>query len=108
MIYFFFEIIDFQRRFSTFMAEFFMNCTWTQNVSGSCDQILDNWHTDDTSKMFISLGVFQIVFVRIILIFTYLKNCASCSHHFVFLFSSYYFPEKGGNYNQPGIFTIET
>ncbi|PAV83229.1 hypothetical protein WR25_14494 [Diploscapter pachys] len=50
------------RRFSTFMEELFLNCTWTQNVSGSCDQILDNWHTDDTSKMFISLGVFQIVF----------------------------------------------
>ncbi|PAV84179.1 hypothetical protein WR25_17178 [Diploscapter pachys] len=50
------------RRFSTFMEEFFLNCTWTRNVSGSCDQILDNWHTDDTSKMFVSLGVFQIVF----------------------------------------------
>ncbi|PAV84178.1 hypothetical protein WR25_17177 [Diploscapter pachys] len=50
------------RRFSTFMDELFLNCTWTRNVSGSCDQILDNWHTDDTSKMFVSLGVFQIVF----------------------------------------------
>ncbi|PAV83230.1 hypothetical protein WR25_14495 [Diploscapter pachys] len=50
------------RCFSTFMEEFFLNCTWTQNVSGSCDQILDNWHADDTSKMFISLGVFQIAF----------------------------------------------